>query len=150
MKQITNKTVLKKGDIIYQPVENMDKSIFWENEDNRIVAQSQPTLKDVPVISIADWYSKLRMIGLTSDACCIVSDLLEINCYTQKDIEKAIDLARTLQYDQQTEVDVESILGSSDGTYGIRQKYTEKQIIKQLNSISVIEVDEQFNVISYE
>ena len=51
--------------------------------------------------------------------------------YTEEQARKAIDMARTL-VDSKCEFDVESILGSSDGTYGIKEKYTEDKIIQLL------------------
>lgn len=144
MKKITNRTLLKQGDRLFQPVENMDKSIFWENEDNRIVAQSQPTLKDVPVISIKDWYSTLRMIGLTSDQSCEVSDLLELNRYTLDDIKKAIKYGKDSAFSCTHSSDYMSKEELENGGQ------SEKEFLNNLDSISVIEVDEQFNFIDYE
>jgi len=52
--------------------------------------------------------------------------------YTLSDIKKAIEMARTLT-DGRNEFEVENILGSSDGTYGIKIKYTLSEIIKSLH-----------------
>lgn len=51
--------------------------------------------------------------------------------YTEEDLRKAIEMARTL-VDGKHEFEVENILGSSDDTYGIKQKYTEEKIIQSL------------------
>jgi hypothetical protein len=51
--------------------------------------------------------------------------------YTDEDLRRAIEMARTL-VDGKYEIEVENILGSSDGTYGIKQKYTEDKIIQSL------------------
>lgn len=146
MKTITNKTVLKQGDKTYQPIE-VDSVIYWVDEnfvsyspyylitsrniiakytierpillkDNRgkIVAQSQSKLEGVPVISL--W-----------ETCWNKN----ANQYTQKDIEKAIELATKSNFDAR-----------------LRYDDLKNQVIDQINSISVIEVDEQFNIISYE
>ena len=61
--------------------------------------------------------------------------------YTEEDIENAIELAREL-IDGKNSFEVENILGSSDGTYGIEIKYTFKQIIQLLNSIKEITAGE--------
>lgn len=177
MKKITNKTILKQGDKPYHPVE-VDGLVYWINPtlpieevyphivieklttgdyilwqiDNindidrscqyQIVAQSQYKLQGVPVISLdKDWYSILRKVGLTGDQCSEVFDLIEQsnpNQYTQKDIDKAIELARTT-YIKECEL----------GSYEVDQ-FSKSEIIEQINSISVIEVDEQFKIISYE
>lgn len=110
MKQITNKTILKQGDKSFQPIENMDKSIFWEDSTDQIVAQSQPHLEGVPVISL--------------------------NSYTQKDIEKAFELGYQCKVDNGYK---------SNGTY----QEDLNNAIKQINSISVIEVDEFFQILNY-
>lgn len=52
--------------------------------------------------------------------------------YTLADVKKAIEMARMLE-DGKNEFEVENILGSSDGTYGIEVKYTISEIIKALN-----------------
>lgn len=52
--------------------------------------------------------------------------------YTEEDMRKAIEMARTL-VEGKNEFDVENILGSSDGTYGIKQKYSEKEIIQSIS-----------------
>jgi hypothetical protein len=51
--------------------------------------------------------------------------------YTEEDLKRAIEMARTL-VDGKYEIEVENILGSSDDTYGIKQKYTEDKIIQSL------------------
>lgn len=52
--------------------------------------------------------------------------------YTEEDIRKAIEMARTL-VEGKNEFDVENILGSSDGTYGIKEKYSETKIIQSFS-----------------
>jgi hypothetical protein len=117
----------------------------------KIIAQSQPKLKGIPVISL-DKYVE-RLAKETRDSinkvayCCsgeteedifdsgfIISHKTNPNQYTQKDIDKAIKLARRDFDENHFTVDV---MHSSE-------------IIEQINSISIIEVDEQFNIISYE
>ncbi len=148
MKQITKNTILKQGDETYQPIE-VDGVIYWVNKDgvkewsdwsynpntptprqvfyrvteyfmphgDKVVAQSQPKLKGIPVISL--W-----------ETCWNKN----ANQYTQKDIHRAIVLARAgvLEY---------------DGYYFNNEM---EQIFQQINSISVIEINQQFNIISYE
>ena len=50
---------------------------------------------------------------------------------TKDEVSKIIEMARTL-IEGNNEFEVENILGSSDGTYGIRQKYCEEEIIQSL------------------
>ena len=180
MKQITNKTILiqeigqekckeygcgnsecifeclnpKKIFKTYQPVE-VDGVIYWGKKSNEdwfnfynedeywfLVAQSQPKLEGIPVISLDSYverlgqkYGKSRVEVSTAWGSFVDGYKSNPNQYNQKDIEKAIELAR------------ETI---SSNEAGICDKYTELGILQQINSISVIEVDEQFNIISYE
>ena len=53
------------------------------------------------------------------------------------DILEIITMSRTL-LDGKNEFEIENILGSSDGTYGIEEKYSEKQIIKYLDKNKLI------------
>jgi hypothetical protein len=170
MKQITNKTIIKQGDKAYPPVE-VDGVVYWVDPalpieevyphivieklttgeymlwqiDNindidrscqyQIVAQSQPKLEEIPVVSldksIDDFIYEYQQEGmLPSMAKRRILTLSNPNQYTQKDIDKAIELAR--------EED------------GFEFTLTKEKILQQINSISVIEVDEQFNIISYE
>jgi len=138
MKKITVNTKLKQGDRIFPAIE-VDGVIYWEkshvkkgnfvynhktkaleqtNQDtyiwfnNFIVAQSQPKLEGVPVVN----QEELEKIFITS-------------FYTQKDIEKAIQLTAKLN--------------------GDINKGRIESIIDQINSISVIEVDEIFCIKDY-
>ena len=176
MKQITNKTILKQeegeenckeygcGNIectfeclkpkkifkTYQPVE-VDGVIYWV--DNRlpnfgeryidyiyknvrtwdiivkkealpycdiIVAQSQSKLEEIPIVDFNDFVNENGELP-----------------YTQKDIEKAFELGYQCRVSNGYKV---------HGTY--QEDY--KKAVEQINSISVIEVDEQFNILSYE
>ena len=171
MKQITNKTILKQGDKTYQPIE-VDGVVYWIDENvrefeydwvlykdlhigkliwksdkapfiGRIIAQSQPKLEGVPIISLDSYVEKLTY-DYNLDAHENVYGQVNAfkagykanpNQYTQKDIEKAIKLGKLKQ-------ELES------GVFV--KKYSNKQILEQINSISIIEVDEQFKVINYE
>jgi hypothetical protein len=176
MKKITNKTILKQGDKSYSPVE-VDGVIYWvhdttvKKEDGwtwddrykklvspeqnlktpthdadfywKIVAQSLPIIREVPIIYLGDVIENIFEIK-TKDVSFGEKEKRSANYwfkkgfnsnpnqYTQEDIEKAIDLAR-LQGEQ---------------TYLC--KHSDNEILEQINSISVVEVDEQFDVISYE
>jgi hypothetical protein len=177
MKQITNKTILKQGDKTYQPIEIngviywVDKeakvengklfitkeyivhnNIGWNYGDVVIVAQSEPKLDGIPIVSLDSYVERLAMDSLKNKWSHLYSfgypqrpfpinyenDLNNVllgyyksnpNQYTQADIEKAIWLARDFKI--------------------ARQIKTVEEILEIINSISVIEVDEQFNVISY-
>jgi hypothetical protein len=155
-KQITNKTILKQGNKTFEPIDHMGTNITWENENDITVAQLQPILEGVPVISLDSYRSIL------SEKACKKQDLAggfsggvheravagmffrkgynsNPNKYTQKDIEKSIELAKK-GYDE----------FGINGFIKHGFDFTKQQILEQINSISVIEVDEQFNIISYE
>lgn len=120
--------------------------------DLKVIAQSQPKLDLVPTVSLDSYTNTL------SEQACKKQDLAggfsggvheraaagiffrkgfkSNSCqYTQSDIERAIELAREQA-------------GWSDNT--MEDRYTKEEILEQINSISVIEVDEYFNVIGYE
>jgi hypothetical protein len=118
-----------------------ENSPYYVEFLSQIVAQSQLKLEGVPVISLDNYAKKLAtkkglriydydghyfMKGYNSNH----------NQYTQKDIEKAIDLTRK---EIKQVVDGVNIIG-----------FTNEQIYEQINSISVIEVDDEFNILSYE
>jgi hypothetical protein len=174
MKQITNKTVLIQGDKTYQPVE-VDGVIYWLNPelpieeiypqvvieklttgehmlwqiDNindidrscqyHIIAQSSLKVEGIPIISLDSYVERLAY-SFTDEERKKEPDGIKLsfafagficgynsnpNQYTLKDIEKAIDVARLYEF-------------------------TKREILEQINSISIINVDEQFNIISYE
>lgn len=118
------------------------------SRSSKIVAQSQPKLEDVPVISLDSYIERLAKNSyctqpktintLHADTNYILGFIDGYNSnpnhYTQADIEKAIDLASKPQ----------KILLNGI----IREHLTKEEILDQINSISVIEVDEGFNIIS--
>jgi hypothetical protein len=143
MKKITNKTILKQGDKTFVPIES-DGVIYWRDEHLNFVAQTEPKLKDVPVISLAtyiiikcnDAYHEHDNIESANSYLTGFQNGYQANPnhYTLKDIERAIELAQA-EFDE----DGYSIMG-----------HTKENVLKQINSIQVIEVDEQFNILSYE
>lgn len=183
MKQITNKTVLKQGDKLFQPVE-VENVIYWVDEEvvcktgelylssllrriisksrgviqagDKIVAQSQPKLEGIPVISLDCNIQKLikkfkyfaantaneQLGALCNKAWNILTDfvLSNSNQYTQKDIEKAIELAIESHVCAYIDEDKQPRI-----SYDLED--TTKEILEQINAITEIEVDEQFNII---
>jgi hypothetical protein len=146
MKQITKNTILQQGDKTYQPVE-VDGIICWIDKStlaDEIIAQSQSKLEGIPVISLDRYVDEafLEKHGLVSMSKTTKGSIgyrefvsgynSNPNQYNLKDIEKAIDLARL------------------QGEESFLCKYSDKEILEQINQISVIEVDEQFNIVSYE
>jgi hypothetical protein len=173
MKQITNTTILKQGYKTYQPVE-VDGVIYWvdeidytteyvtngkkvfklsdfpeysteyiENYWQKIIAQSQPRLEGIPVVSLDSYVERLAKektrnlaySGVTAERSAEIfiwthGYNANPNHYTQKDIERAIELTKKQTWED--------------------QRFDQEEIIEQINSISVIEVDEQFNILSYE
>ncbi len=149
---VTNgEEIFKPSDLPEYSTEYAER--YWE----RVVAQSFYKLEGVPVVSLkhlgtdAAYRYYCQDENTTSGQAFHFTKGYEANpnTHTQRDIEKAIELARVL-FDGKNEFDVEGILGSSDNTYGVKEKYTVDDIIEQLSVISTIEVDEQFSIISYE
>lgn len=119
-----------------------------------IVAQSEPKLEGVPVISLDSYVERLKkgiseFSKLATDTqeqfwtgkAAGFGEALQVynksnpNQYTQKDIEKAMNAARNI------EVNIDRTL---------KYTFSNETILEAINSISVIEVDEQFNILSYE
>jgi len=117
-------------------------------ENLKIIAQSSLKLEGIPVISLDDYVEKLyyytiqkcrghsfkKFYDLSAKEC---SKIKNPNQYTLKDIENVIELVSN------------TIL-----LHKIQHPWARKQqinrIVEQINSISIINVDEQFNIISYE
>lgn len=172
MKKITNKTLLKCEDKTYQPIE-IDGVIYWETgepptfddvhnskpcyyiferniikreyshhvESSTIIAQSQPKLEGIPVINLDDYVERLAIenypfavggIGNSENDKknhFIIGYKSNPNQYTQNDIEKAIEKCIDIQ------------------TNGHQIRLN--TILKEINSISVIEVDAFFCIKNY-
>lgn len=152
MKQIANKTILKQGDKTYYGVETKDCILWYGKEQVLPVAQSRPKLKGIPVISLNSYVNQLGKKHLDKNHnnediahpemydgynSFIEGYKSNHNQFTLKDIEKAVELARVK--DPHNVVDGEKLF-----------EYSIKDIHDRINSISVIEVDEQFNILSYE
>jgi hypothetical protein len=118
-----------------------------KKEKGKIIAQSQLKLDGIPVVSL-DSYVKGTINKMAySEVTDIDNSQFERgfiygfhkgfksnpNQYTQADIEKAFRLGEDSKEDEI----------NGDGALEL------SEILEQINSISVIEVDEQFNVISY-
>jgi hypothetical protein len=174
MKQITNKTILKQGDKTYQPIEH-DGNIHWVDssilvgmegdwvvethnpvvisvcqitkdyadlrvagyKDMKVIAQSQPKLPDIPIVSLNSYVDRIAKEILPDDSNwqrrfdIVKGFKSNPNQYTQADIEKIYSLVERLGDD-------------------FSENYTIEELLKEINSISVIEVDEKYNIISYE
>jgi hypothetical protein len=142
MKQITNKTILKQGDKTYQPIEHdgnihwVDSSILVGMEGDWVVAQSQPKLDGIPVVSLDSYVDRIAKEILPDDSNwqrrfdIVKGFKSNSNHYTQADIDKAIKLARP-SYKKNNFV------------------FSKEEIRELINSISVIEVDEHFNILGY-
>jgi hypothetical protein len=126
--------------------------IFGEHENSylkecfKIVAQSQPKLEGIPVVSLGGYVEKLKN-GISEftklsrneqdrywtgkaagfgEALQLFKSNLNPNQYTQKDIQFVINLVKH------------------------PLNYSNEQIFEQINFISVIEVNDNWEVISYE
>jgi len=170
-KKITKNTLLKQGENTYQPVEG-DGVIYWINEyevaktgelyltsikrriipksegviqaGDKIIAQSEPKIDGVPVVSMGRYVERLAMNYISKKGVSkgleqrmldayIKCYTLNSNQYTLADIEKAYDLGKA------------SII--YDKIHGFNSKELDYD---QINSINLITVDEQFNILSYE
>jgi hypothetical protein len=133
--------------------------IYQQGKLYKIVAQSQRKLDGVPVVSLDSYVERLAMDLLKNkwshlytfgypkvpypsnyqnDFSVLFLELYKKsnpNQYTQADIEKVIELAR------------ENHCYSDDSMHLC---YSHDEILEQINSISVIEVDADFDVLSYE
>jgi hypothetical protein len=135
-----------------------DRTNYHKDKFKLVVAQSQSKLDGIPVVSLDSYIDKQK-----NDSWTVVSSMFpkliftlfsrifkdgyesNPNQYTQADIEKAIELA-------ETSGSVEMGFDRSYNTLADYNKHvkTKEQILEEINSISVIEVDEDFNVINFE
>lgn len=150
---------IKEGDHYYnhQWQQDLGNGLFKRGvsdkmsiNDKKVISQSSLKLEGIPVINI---YSPIQQLltelketfnnclpefktgiqhAVLRTSCYLESD----NQYTLKDIEEAIKLAKKR----------ETIEGISPDFH----KFTSNEIVEQINSISIINIDEQFNIISYE
>jgi hypothetical protein len=160
MKQITKNTILRQNDKTYQPVE-VDGIICWIDKStlaDEIVAQSQPKIEGVPVISLNRYVESLAekfvidKVKMSSQSAGVLVGYIEgfnsnPNQYTQKDIDKTIAMSKIAKTPDGL-IDIDAWISS--GYEGAEPAYTEEEILEQINQISVIEVDDQFNIVSYE
>ena len=183
MKQITNKTILKQGDKEYQPVEvdgviywvdektepisgrygmssNPHNKQWFKSlglDDGRgaylIVAQSQPKLEEIPVISLDSYIEKLAWVS-TEKIFPEINDedstQIEIDKWNAR-WEGFIDGHKS-NPNQYTKADIEKALFLKAGfdNKGYTKYMTNEEIFEQINSISVIEVNDNWEVISHE
>ncbi len=169
MKQVTNKTIVKQEEKIFEPVE-VDGIIYWcesktissphyvvyndnvcfVNEDYHVInnaieggfagvvfAQSQLNLKGIPVINLNSYVERLAEIEFPTHIEPYRKGFkhgykLNQNHYNEKDIEKAYQV------------------GHKDRGNGFGNKSNFLNRLEQINSISVIEIDEKFSIINYE
>jgi hypothetical protein len=110
---------------IFEQAKTMDNEPKMVEDDVEKLAEEEYSIFDGDLLGIANnqKHSRIDFIKGYNKA--------KETFYTEEQVRKAIDMARTL-IDSKCEFDVESILGSSDGTYGIKEKYTEDKIIQLL------------------
>ena len=110
---------------IFEQAKTMDNEPKMVEDDVEKLAEEEYSIFDGDLLGIANnqKHSRIDFIKGYNKA--------KETLYTEEQVRKAIDMARTL-VDSKCEFDVESILGSSDGTYGIKEKYTEDKIIQLL------------------
>jgi hypothetical protein len=110
-----------------------------------VVAQSSPILEGVPVVGLDELikYMALRFGYVWENTETSARRVIEKSfdtLYSQKDMEKAIDLANQL----------ELVRDSSRYIIGSKPRLTKQQILDQISQITTITVDNEFNIISYE
>jgi len=164
MKTINKNTLLKKGDKTFQPVEQ-DGIIYWVDKPldehgkivpGSIVALTKPKFTGSPIISLDAYIDSLaESLYPNSNKLALHRHITPAikkqsqrkkhwingyksnpNQYTQADIEKAFDAGCAYTIGSHKEF---------EQTHPNKEEY-----LKQANSIKVIEVDEQFNILSYE
>lgn len=159
-KEITINTILKLNDNLYK-AEKHNLGFVWRDKKDNILAATFK-LEGIPVISDSSFYWYLdRLAALNIDSRFSLNPntittferlhketFLEgyksnPNQYTQKDIEKAIELAIESHVCAYIDEDKQPRI-----SYDLED--TTKEILEQINAITEIEVDEQFNIISYE
>ena len=64
MKKITQNTILKQGDIIYQSVE-IDGVVCW-SDGSKIIAQSEHIRYGVPVVDLHSYVGRLGLLSANS------------------------------------------------------------------------------------
>lgn len=142
MKQITNNTLLKQVDTTYQPIE-IDGVIYWVGKVRHMteyVTNGRDIFKpsDLPEYSVEYaqryWQKIVAQSQPKLDGVTVVNlrTYIDDGQYTLSDIERVIELAQMVK------------------AYGDYKPLTKEEILEQINSISIIEVDELFKVISYD
>jgi hypothetical protein len=116
-----------------------------------VVAQSQPKIKEIPVINLDSYVETLAQKevakrNMDENDIPFAECWYEIgyksnpNQYTKEDIKKTIELVKKTTFIDADEDDNRHFLIEA----------LDEEILEQINSISLIEVDEQFNILSYE
>jgi hypothetical protein len=148
-----------KGEWMYNEPNN-DTLIYQFSYDihpyeigNKIVAQSQLKLEGIPVISLDSYVEKLAWVS-TEKIFPEINDedstQVEIDKWNAK-WEGFIDGYKS-NPNQYTKADIEKALFLKAGfdNKGYTKYMTNEEIFEQINSISVIEVNDNWEVISYE
>jgi hypothetical protein len=151
MKKITINTKLKMGDKEFVGFQSFG-DIFWRDESLNIVAQSNRVVEGMPLISLdiingsdkdSSWDIVSRMFPNLSRELFdrIWSDgfLSNPNIFSLGDINKVIKLSR---------VGFNRIGFGDDGSSD--EIFDLDDIVERISNVSVINIDENFNVISYE
>lgn len=138
-------TVLNGEEYIFQSPQEAYSTAFdyilnnCEEQVNLLVKQVYKGKESNP----RDTLTKLNVEKRFKEACnkgVLIGYKSNPNQYTQKDIEKAIELIKNSAFVDAIDWD----------KHVVSFEESNEKIFEQINSISVIEVDEQFNIISYE
>jgi hypothetical protein len=161
MRIINNKTMLKQGKRIFTPTE-IDGIIYWKS-NRGFVAQSKLRLEDLPVINLDDYYKKIKSIKFNNEKDLVnFSNENDINIisisnsgnfsggfvlfYTNnsfKGINYQDVIDRTIKLSRDGKIET-----NKKGITKISYNITRKEILENINLISVIEVDENFNILN--
>ena len=141
---------VKSGDIVIDTdgkIVKLTTEHDISNDDYKVIGLIGKRLDGVPLIELADELELLFPYIKNPEADNAITNWnyrvfdkregykANTNKYSEEDIEKVIEMARTLVEETRgvkNEFDIETILGSSDGTYGVSIKYTDKQILQSL------------------
>lgn len=151
------KEILNADDLVWESLDGKSSSCDSIIEFYKIIAQTQAILEGIPVINIGNYVNDLsnQYFNNLKNQSEIIPEkarwpyklgfIAGFNQYqyTREDLEKAIELAQNystnVQYDEH------------DVRYDIlKHTHSKEMILSQIDSISYIEVDENFQILEYD
>jgi hypothetical protein len=155
MKKITNKTFLKQGNKTYRPVES-DILIYWvadEDAGSKIVAQSISLFQDTPVINLDKYVEKLALSQykepLNKDDEKRASIVGNRGIFGFRKFFKAFKKGWKSNPNEYTQEDLEKTFLAGMAHANSKYYPNKEQFIESLSHISIIEVDDNFQILNY-